>query len=141
MVFLCACSSLSGPVTVRDSTPFVDRASADDLATQANVSSSASAPAQTAPVVPRKAQAALPVIDSLIVRADNQLSRGDYNKAIDLAERGLRIDRQDARFYLVLASAYYQLENKQQSTAFARQGLRYVQRETTVHQQLKWFSK
>ncbi|MBX2807420.1 MAG: tetratricopeptide repeat protein [Cellvibrionaceae bacterium] len=140
LVSLSACSSLSGPVTIRESAPPVSAAQRDGTEQSAgpSVTRAAAAPG---PVAPRAAKATLPVIDTLLAEADGRLSRGDYVVAINLAERGLRIDRQDPRFYLVLASAYYQLDNKPQSTAFARQGLRYVQRETTVYQQLKWFSK
>lgn len=55
-----------------------------------------------------------------------QLNARNWQAAIVIAERGLRIDRREPEFYLLLAKSYWALAERDRARQFARQGLRYV---------------
>ena len=80
------------------------------------------------PVAPttNSALTTIPLSSELKKQSEKSLQYKQWNQAILLAERGLRIDRKEPFFYWVLARAYQQLFEIQQSIEFARQGLRYV---------------
>jgi predicted Zn-dependent protease len=91
--------------------------------------------------VPEKTSAlmATPLKNKLMVQSEKKLIDDDPRAAIVLAERGLRVDRKEPRFYQVLASAYNALANPSQSVYFAKQGLRYAKKGSEVHQSLsRW---
>lgn len=132
---LTACSVIPGPVVIRESSsPVV-------IDEPAPVEDPDNVVVNARPISPDQSRQSIPVVDTLAQQADNQLEEGNFDRAIDLAEKGLRIDRKDPRFYLVLASAYHQLNDKSQSASFAKQGLRYVNQNSGAYQQLKWFSQ
>ena len=65
-------------------------------------------------------------LTQLIAQARQAYEADDHQHALDLAERGLRIDRYAPELYLILAQGYYGLGLREQSVSFARLGLRYV---------------
>jgi tetratricopeptide (TPR) repeat protein len=129
-----ACTSTRGPVTIRETgaPPLIE--STTDSGAKPQV-------AIVQPVVPDKQKSLLPLVESRVVQANNELQRKRYEQAINLAEQGLRIDRKEPRLYLVLAQAYQSLANKQQAVYFAKQGLRYAQKNTPVFDKLFVLSK
>lgn len=60
------------------------------------------------------------------------IDAGDYDGAIELAERGLRINRYAPGLYLLLAQAYEGLGEREQARNFARLGLRYAGSDATL---------
>lgn len=80
-------------------------------------------PTKPAPtvIVPNQA------VESLIRQARAQYQSQNYQGAIAIAERGLRIDRRSADLYLLLAQSYMQLALPQKAKMFVQQGLRYAQ--------------
>ena len=74
----------------------------------------------------QSAPTTVPLSSELKKQSEESLQYEQWNQAILLAERGLRIDRKEPFFYWVLARAYQQLFEIQKSIEFARQGLRYV---------------
>ncbi|MGS2718172.1 tetratricopeptide repeat protein [Eionea flava] len=73
-------------------------------------------------------QSVSPLQKKLRLSAQKHLAAGESEEAIRLAEKGLRIDRKDTQFYVVLARAYQQLNDTNQSAYFAQQGLRYAKK-------------
>jgi len=65
-------------------------------------------------------------LSRLISQAQAAYQAGNYQRTIDLAERGLRMDRYAPELYLLLAQGYYGLDLPEQAVSFARLGLRYV---------------
>ena len=66
------------------------------------------------------------------------LYRGEeYQRAIVMAERAMRIDRRNAEVYLLLASAHYQQYHTEQAAQLARQGLNYSISGDRVDRRLK----
>ena len=90
------------------------------------------------PIAPntKPAPSTIPLSSELKKQSEKSLQYEQWNQAILLAERGLRIDRKEAFFYWVLAKAYQQLFKTQQSIEFARQGLRYVSNNEWLKSQL-----
>ena len=56
------------------------------------------------------------------------LKQQEWWQAIDLAERGLRLEPRSTGLYRVLVEAYHSLGEEQRALSFARQGLRYCGR-------------
>lgn len=75
-------------------------------------------------------------VASLIVQARNQYGAKNYQAAVAIAERGLRIDRRAPELYLILAQSYVQLANTQLAQQFVQQGIRYSQAGTDIAQSL-----
>lgn len=74
---------------------------------------------------------------SLIEQSRLAYEHGDYNNAIQAAERGLRIDRREPELYLVLAQSYLELAQPAQATQFAQQGLRHSLPDSRLYQALE----
>lgn len=101
----------------------------------------------TACVAPMKSpddQADTPPVDSgaaavisLIDQARLAYQQGAFEAAIATAERGLRIDRREPEFYLVLAQSYMSLSNPEQARQFAQQGLRFSPPDSHLYQALE----
>jgi len=68
----------------------------------------------------------------LIADAQRQFQRNDWQAAIAIAERGLRVDRREVRLYLLIAKSYRALGSMDISKQFAEQGLRYVSEPTSA---------
>ena len=83
----------------------------------------------------------LPLVEQLILQANMALDKNQYEQAISLAERGLRVDRREPRFYLVLAEAYDLLNKAQQANFFAQQGLRYTGKSDEISLKLRLYLK
>ncbi len=75
-------------------------------------------------------------IASLAVQARAHYQAKNYQAAIAIAERGLRIDRRAPELYLLLAQSYIQLANTQLAQQFVQQGIRYAQVGSEVAQKL-----
>lgn len=65
-------------------------------------------------------------LQNILQQARDFYRRGQWSAAIAAAERGLRIERRAAPFYLVLAESYLQLGSDHRAAEFARQGMRYT---------------
>lgn len=129
--FLLACSSPTGPVNIRDTNPSSQLNDNEGL----NI-------ARLQPVVPDKQeQSSIPIVKQFIDRANDALASGQADRAIEFAERGLRIDRKESRLYLVLAEAYRSKANNKQSRYFAKQGLRYAKRSGSTYRKLLHLSR
>ena len=96
------------------------------------------------PVIPESvphARAPIPVASSnatasLVSQARAQYQAKNYQGAIAIAERALRIDRRVPDAYLILAQSYMQLANTQVALQFVQQGIRYAQAGTDLAQAL-----
>jgi hypothetical protein len=133
---LSACTTNTGPVVIRES----------GSVSHAPVASPEVVPPTVSPVAPVQRQAQPTLVDSplkskLLVQSEQRLLDNEPKAAIVLAERGLRIDRKEPKFYEVLASAYAALANKAQSMYFAKQGLRYASTGSDVYRSLEQFIK
>jgi tetratricopeptide (TPR) repeat protein len=93
------------------------------------------APAQALPSAP-VAAATSGAVTSLVAQARAQYQAKNYQGAIAIAERALRIDRHAPEVYLVLAQSYVQLANTQLALQFVQQGIRYAQAGTALAQSL-----
>jgi tetratricopeptide (TPR) repeat protein len=71
-----------------------------------------------------------------VSQARAQYQAKQYQAAIAIAERALRIDRRSPDVYLVLAQSYMQLANRQLALQFVQQGIRYAQAGTDLAQTL-----
>lgn len=98
-----------------------------------NPSEQARAPVR-ATVEPIKAKG---VIQALQQQGRLQLQQTQWREAIVTGERGLRVDRREASFYWLLARAYQGLDEMAEAAEFARQGLRYAPRGSTLYHDLK----
>lgn len=127
VVILIACVPTDGPVVVRDvGAPEVVKAPAsENNTTEKSVEPNISAPLKV----------------QLLDQANEEYRQEKIQNAISLAERGLRIDRQEPGFYKVLSQSYLKLGNKNQSQNFARQGLRYARKGTSIYQDLLSLSR
>jgi Flp pilus assembly protein TadD len=154
VILLSACGTSPKEVIIRDATGQVDtpmKASHEEVGSGsvhgAAVNNKTQAPSNsknnTSPVVsvqpvsPETIRPSSPLQQKILQSAQQKIAAKDSEGAIVLAEKGLRIDRKDPQFYIVLARAYKQLGDKQQSSYFARQGLRYVRKGSAEYQTLK----
>ena len=87
-----------------------------------------------ATVEPIKARGA---IQALQQQGRSQLQQTQWREAIVTGERGLRVDRREASFYWLLARAYLGLGEMTEVAEFARQGLRYAQRDSVLYHDLQ----
>ena len=133
LVALAGCSSVTGPVSVRDSGVLSPESSVPDSGRHDQV-------ALVRPVFPEnREKRTVPLLEKLIREANHSLLQRQPDKVVALAERGLRIDRKDSRLYLLLAQAYTQQGNARQAAHFARQGLRYSVRSAPEYGHLQEF--
>lgn len=133
LLIVVACSSTSGPVVIRDSTPPVPETKGPGVIEDT--------PPAVQPVAPSRSTKLIPVVEKLVGQSNLALKNQQYEKAINLAERGLRINRKEARLYWVLSRAYKSEGNRQQSIYFAKQGLRYADRSDDIYRQLSTLSR
>lgn len=75
-------------------------------------------------------------VENVYNQAMNAFHRQEWHQTIQLSERGLRMQRQFAPFYWLLAESYYAKGNLGQAQAFARQGLNYARRESDIQARL-----
>jgi Flp pilus assembly protein TadD len=147
VLILTGCVSTSGPVTIRDSSVNSSTNSSTTVSTAPETqqqndnlilkSEQKESVALAQPVSPNQRQTSIPLLDKLVEQANSAFNQQNYQQSINVAERGLRINRKDPRFYLALSKAYKALANKAQSVHFARQGLRYVASESPVKIELQ----
>lgn len=142
-MLLTACASTTGPVTIRDgaSSPWVTSSEKPPVTSTTNQSAEENRLALVRPVTPSQRAQPLPLVERLLAQASQQLSQRSYSQAINTAERGLRIDRKESRFYLVLAESYQQLGNRKQAVYFANQGLRYADVKDSTYRRLQSLAK
>ena len=81
----------------------------------------------------QRSQALVRIIES----GAQALRAGECQQAINIAERGQRIDRYAPELYLTLAQGYQCLGQQEQSASFARLGLRYAEEGSAAQSQLK----
>ena len=91
--------------------------------------------------VPQTRAAPIPVASSnatasLVSQARAQYQAKNYQGAIAIAERALRIDRRAPDVYLILAQSDMQLANTQAALQFVQQGIRFAQAGTDLAQAL-----
>lgn len=91
---------------------------------------------ERSPVVTPEKRTVIPAVDNMVRLCEQSLSARQWPKAIAYAERGLRMDRKEPRFYWTLAVAYQQLNNVEKSKRFANQGLRYANQGSPVARDL-----
>ncbi|GAB2190438.1 tetratricopeptide repeat protein [Sessilibacter sp. MAH2] len=103
---------------------------------------SSSAPTNKAPAPTQAPSQQLALLNSKLYQANQALDQGKPEKAIEIAEQSLRLDRSDARFYLILSEAHWVMGNYDLARNFARQGLRYVRpSQTDIKQKLHKFTQ
>lgn len=68
--------------------------------------------------------------------AERELQRGNWYGALDVAEQGLRFNRRDPLWYLVMAEGYLGLQQWQQAETFALQGQRFAAQEPDLRPRL-----
>ena len=79
-------------------------------------------------------------VGELLSQARLQYRYGQYQYAVGTAERGLRIDRGQSEWYLILAESYLKLGSSGNAQQFARQGLRHSSPVGQSYQRLKQIS-
>ncbi|MGI1680265.1 MAG: hypothetical protein K6L75_16105 [Cellvibrionaceae bacterium] len=70
-------------------------------------------------------------VQNMVVESNKLLANGDWEGAIAMAERGMRIDRRIPELYLVIAKGYAGLEDFSRANQFAQQGLRYAEKSSS----------
>jgi len=135
LIVLTACTSTSGPVVIRESSAPIATKKDDNAVDTENKQ------AMVQPVAPDRSANRIPALEKLLAHSNIEIVNRNYDKAISLAERGLRISRKDPRLYLALSKAHKGEGNRQQSVYFAKQGLRYSERESDVSQALKQLAR
>ena len=65
-------------------------------------------------------------VQNMIDESTKLLGSGEWESAIAMAERGMRIDRRVPELYLVIAKGYAGLQDSARAQQFAQQGLRYI---------------
>ncbi len=65
-------------------------------------------------------------VQNMIDESTKLLDRGEWESAIAMAERGMRIDRRVPELYLVIAKGYAGLQDSARARQFAQQGLLYI---------------
>lgn len=91
-------------------------------------------------VPPQAAPDRTNAVDELLTQARLQYRYGEYQYAVRTAERGLRIDRSQSEWYLILSESYLKLGSSGNAQQFARQGLRYSKPVGQHYQRLKQIS-
>ena len=137
VVVLSACVSTSKSVAVRDIDEL--KTTPPQLQEPTKQEPTKQETTKQAPVYQERTPRVLPIVERLFDQADAALNNSQWEQAIALAEKGLRIERKDPRFYWVLATAYAQLSNKKQSQSFAKQGLRFAPKNSDLARQLSRF--
>lgn len=144
VIFLYGCSTnSSGPVNIREVTdsPVVEvNRSTEANSAVVEVNTVDLQPLIVQPEEPpaiEAASASSPVKSKIFQQAQSVLQEKNYQKAIELAEQGLRIDRRDPEFYAILAEAYAKLSDPDQAAQFAQQGLRYATKGSEVYRALQ----
>jgi len=117
LAFACVSGACSvAPVQVEDATPSSVVATAAINHSRPRVSSPAKSEDE-------KAKAAS---DVLLRQAYEQFDHDRWQQAVQLAERGLRIDRYNAHWHLLLAKCYTRLGDDERAQEFVSQGLAYA---------------
>lgn len=81
-------------------------------------------------------------VSDLIAGSQRDYDRGDWDSAIAVAERALRIDRRQPEVYLLLAKCYRALGEPDQALQFVEQGRRYLpDTETSISRELDWLAE
>lgn len=78
-----------------------------------------------------------PAIDSLVDQGWRYIQQREYERAIAVGERALRIDRYDPRVYLILAQTYRLQGDLPLSRQYAQRGLAVADSRSDVYRQLQ----
>jgi hypothetical protein len=79
------------------------------------------------------------VVEVMRHKTERLLELNAWQQAIDMAERGLRINRRYGYFYQAITEAYVGLGSMQKAIDFARLGLRYCATGSTCKAKLEYF--
>gem|GEM_PF-1524735 len=119
LAFVCVTGACSvAPVQVEDAT-----SSSSTVEAAADINHSAPRVISPAKSEDEKARAAS---DVLLQQAYEQYDHDRWQQAVQLAERGLRIDRYNAHWHLLLAKCYTHLGDDERAQEFVSQGLAYA---------------
>lgn len=91
-------------------------------------------------IVPGDTQVAMGTanaVHGLIDDAWDHYNGGEYDRAVAVAERAMRLNRRNPEIYLVMASAHYQRYRNDLARQLVRQGLSFSERGTRVHARLE----
>lgn len=81
-------------------------------------------------------------VQDLVANAQREYDKGDWQSAVAVAERALRIDRRQPAVYLILAKCYRAMGENGQALQFVEQGRRYLPEEyTPVGRELDWLAE
>ena len=83
------------------------------------------------------AMGAISAVDELLEEAWGYHDDGEFERAIAVAERALRMDRRNAEVYLVMASGNYELYRNDRARQLANQGLAYAERGSATYRRLR----
>jgi len=96
------------------------------------------APTSEVPAPSRGNQA----VYDLIRNSQQAYDRGEWESAIAMAERALRIDRRNPEIYLIIAKSYRAMGENPQALEFVEQGLRYTSDPNSHNtRELEWLDK
>ena len=81
-------------------------------------------------------------VSDLLIGAQREYERGDWQAAIAVAERALRVDRRQPGIYLLIAKSYRALDELEQARRFVEQGLRYARDDDgATTRELNWLAE
>lgn len=83
------------------------------------------------------AMGAASAVNELLDEAWEYHDNGEYERALAVAERALRVDRRNAEVYLVMADSNYQLYRNDRARQLASQGLNYAERGSSTYRRLQ----
>jgi hypothetical protein len=75
-------------------------------------------------------------INELLTQSARWISAKDWWQAIEVAERGLRLDRREPKFFAILAKSYNALGEQGRAADFAQQGLRFCEPNSLIFKEL-----
>ncbi len=81
-------------------------------------------------------------VTDLILSSQSEYDKGDWQSAIAVAERALRIDRRQPSVYLLLAKSYRAMGETKQALQFVEQGQRYLRdNNSDIAKELNWLAE
>jgi hypothetical protein len=76
-------------------------------------------------------------LDDVTLQVQNMLNSSSWQQALDMSERGLRIDHRNGYFYQAITEAYVGLGMLDDALEFAQLGLRYCGAQSACRANLK----
>ena len=132
---LSGCSTYQQPAVIEESEGSVDPGSAEVLIEeQTGPPEPPQILGQAADIPQRPVNSA---VEDLLRSGEELYDARDYDAAIAIAERALRIDRLNPRIYLLIAKSYWAKGAYGEASQTARQGLQYSAERSTVRGELE----